>query len=110
MEGCNTLSVSVTYTRQTARTITPATGAITATTSTTSTTALRLDFASRGKMRPNAITEDGPVSFMIEKRRLDFVPSRQDRITEGSLVYEVVDFATDGAQLMWVLQCRKVGT
>lgn len=109
-EGCNTLSVSVTYTRQTGRTVNATTGSTTATATTTTTTALRLDYASRGKVRNNATVEDGPVSFLIEKRRLSFTPTRRDRITEGTLIYEVVDFSMDAAQLAWVLQCRKVGT
>ena len=110
MEDCDTLSVSLTYTRQTARTIAPTTGAITATTAATTVTGLRLDYGSRGKVRNNATVEDGPVTFLVEKRRLSFVPSRKDRITEGSLIYEVVDFATDGGQLAWVLNCKRVGT
>ena len=110
MEGCSTLSVSLTYTRQTARTVAPTTGITTATTSATTVTGLRLDYGSRGKVRNNATVEDGPVTFLVEKRRLAFTPSRRDRITENSLIYEVVDFATDAGQLAWVLNCKRVGT
>lgn len=116
LEGVNGVSVTVTYTQQTARTFAPTTGATTPTTTGTSMTASRLDFGTNSKkgLRDEQPAEWGPVAFLIEKRRLDDAgvtePSKRDRITEGSTVYEVSEYSLDGGRLFWTLKCVKAGS
>ena len=111
LEGCgSSVSVSITYSHQTARTVAPSTGAVTTTKTDTSVTASRLTNGTKGsKSTENAMTEVGPVCYLVEKRRLAFEPSKRDRITESSKVYEVLEFSHDAAGLFWVFQCAKVG-
>lgn len=109
-------SVSLTYTRQTSRVFTPTSGSRSQTTSAKTFTGHQIDLGSK---QDDEGREDGDTAFIITYDRLhdatdgfgsSFEPTRRDRITVASVVYELLSWDQGGAKLRYTLMCKKVGT
>lgn len=103
-------SVSITYTQSTAKTVSATSDSISDTTSAASLTATQFGPFSK---RTKEGYEAGQVVFRVTAADLATEsitePARTDRITVGSLVYEVADWRSDPIKSYYDILCNKVG-
>ena len=108
----STMSVAITYTKQSARTYTPTSGAESETEVTGAVTAHRASIASIPGSKGE---EAGDVCFAVGRAALEatnlgtsFIPARRDRITYESQQYEVLRWGLDAADLRYYIVCKLV--
>ena len=99
-------SVQVTYSRITASVYSPTAGSMTETKTDSTPTAYRYDFKSLQKDG----TERAMVGFMIAVADLSTEPTRKDRITSNSLIYDVELWGKDPTGGYWDIICPKAAT
>jgi hypothetical protein len=99
-------SVSVTYSRVTASAYVPTTGAVTDTKTDTTITVYRYEFVGKDSEG----LERAMVGWMIAVADLSNEPSRKDRITESSIIYDVESWSLDPLRKFWVILTPKAAT
>ena len=101
------LAVSITYRSFTSRTFTPSTGAWTPTYTDTTIGAIRNELSLQEIAASDGLYQMGDLQFIIERATLA-TPSKEDRIVDGTEVFDLIKWESDPLNALWRIVARKV--
>lgn len=101
------LAVTVTYRALTGRTFTPSTGAWTPTYTETVLGVIRNELSMQEIAASEGLYQMGDLQFILQ-RALVPTPSKEDRIVDGTEVFDLVRWESDPLSALWRIIARKV--
>lgn len=101
-------SVAVTYRRYTGSSFTPATGAYTPSYTDTVTSAIRNAIPAREVQASDGLFRQGDLRFIVERAAITGEPTKDDRLLDGTRVYDLIDWDSDPMEALWRIAAREV--
>lgn len=109
LHGDTHVAVPVTYrAAQAAPTFTPSTGVYTLNPTLYSLQAIRNLVPAREVEASHGLYQMGDLRFTIERAALPVEPTKDDRLVDGTAVYDLVSWDTDPVSALWRFVARKV--
>lgn len=102
------INATITYRAFQSRTFTPSTGEYTLTYTDTVLGAIRNEVPMSEVVASDGLYERGDLKFIINRPLLPSEPGKEDRILDGSTVYDLVTWDSDPISALWRIVARKV--